>query len=139
MAFTTLSAKRFQAKLKATIQSSGRLGFTDKTAKELKLERGSLLKFLQDDSSKELFMVKMANEDEDAFDVKLSGSYFYVATKLLFDELGYDYKTKNYMFDLVRKPDLDEETGGETYKMNIRETSRREKEEEDTDDEIDEA
>lgn len=134
MALTTLSARRFQTKLKATIQSSGRLGFTDRTAKELQLEKGSRLKFLMDDESKALFLVKVAQEDEDAFDVKLSGSYFYVTTKLLFDELGYDYKNRNIMFDLVRRPTMDEETGGETYKMNARDLPRREKEDEDADD-----
>lgn len=137
MALTTLSARRFQTKLKATIQSSGRLGFTDRTAKELQLEKGSRLKFLMDDESKALFLVKVAQEDEDAFDVKLSGSYFYVTTKLLFDELGYDYKNRNIMFDLVRRPMMDEETGGETYKMNARDLPRHEKTEEETEDEID--
>ncbi len=134
MKLTTLSARRFQTKLKATIQSSGRLGFTDRTAKELQLEKGSRLKFLMDDESKALFLVKMAGEDEDAFDVKLSGSYFYVATKLLFDELGYDYKNRNIMFDLVRKPAMDEETGGETFKMSIRDLPRRAQDDEDVDD-----
>lgn len=135
MALTTLSAKRFQTKLKVTIQSSGRLGFTDRTAKELKLEKGSRLKFLMDDKSEALFLVKMAWEDEDAFDVKLSGNYYYLATKLLFDELGYDYRTRNIMFDLIRKPDLDEETGGETYKMSIRDLPRRGQEDEGLEDE----
>lgn len=87
-----------------------------------------------DDESKALFLVKMAGEDEDAFDVKLSGSYFYVATKLLFDELGYDYKNRNIMFDLVRKPAMDEETGGETFKMSIRDLPRRAQDDEDVDD-----
>lgn len=131
MALQTLSAKRFQTKLKATIQSSGRLSFTEKTSKELQFESGSRVKFLFDDESKELYMAKMSGNDEDAFEVRASGSYFYVATKRLFDELEFEYKKKNIMFDLVRKPALDEEVGGEVYKMNKRTLPRREKEDAD--------
>jgi hypothetical protein len=131
MALQTLSAKRFQTKLKATIQSSGRLSFTEKTSKELQFANGFHVKFLFDNESKELFMAKVGGEDEDAFEVRTSGSYFYVATKRLFDELEYDYRKKNIMFDLVRKPALDEEVGGEVYKMNKRTLPRREKEDAD--------
>ena len=127
MSLQTLSAKRFQTKLKATIQSTGRLGFTDKTAKELRFENGSHVKFLSDDESKELYMAKVTGEDEDAFEVRKSGDYFYVATKRLFDELGFDYRKKNIMFDLVRKTLLDDEAGGEVYKMDRRVLLRREK------------
>lgn len=134
MKLHTLSAKRFQTKLKATIQSTGRLGFTDKTAKELRFENGSHVKFLSDDESKELYMAKVTGEDEDAFEVRKSGDYFYVATKRLFDELGFDYKKENIMFDLVRKPSIDEEAGGEVYKMDKRSLPRRDKDKGDTND-----
>lgn len=127
MALQTLSAKRFQTKLKATIQSSGRLSFTEKTSKELQFANGYHVKFLYDNDSKELFMAKVSGEDEDAFEVRTSGSYFYVATKRLFDELGFDYKKKNIMFDLIRKQSLDEEVVGEVYKMDKRVLPRREK------------
>lgn len=72
-------------------------------------------------------MAKVSGEDEDAFEVRTSGSYFYVATKRLFDELGFDYKKKNIMFDLIRKQSLDEEVVGEVYKMDKRVLPRREK------------
>lgn len=133
MILQILSAKRFQTKLKATIQSTGRLGFTDKTAKELQFVNGSHVKFLSDES-KGLYMAKVTGENEDAFEVRKSGDYFYVATKRLFDELGFDYKKENIMFDLVRKSSLDEEAGGEVYKMNKRSLPRRDKDKGDTND-----
>ncbi len=127
MALQTLSAKRYQTKLKATIQNSGRLGFTDKTAKELQLQKGSRVRFLIDEDKKDFFLAISNEGDEDAFDVRESGTYLYVSTKLLFDEYEFDYKKKNIMFDLVRRPMLDDEAGGIVYKMNIRELPRREK------------
>jgi hypothetical protein len=127
MALLTLSAKRYQTKLKATIQNSGRLGFTDKTAKELQLQKGSRVRFLIDEDKKDFFLAISNEGDEDAFDVRESGTYLYVSTKLLFDEYEFDYKKKNIMFDLVRRPMLDDEAGGIVYKMNIRELPRREK------------
>lgn len=127
MALQTLSAKCYQTKLKATIQNSGRLGFTDKTAKELQLQKGSRVRFLIDEDKKDFFLAISNEGDEDAFDVRESGTYLYVSTKLLFDEYEFDYKKKNIMFDLVRRPMLDDEAGGIVYKMNIRELPRREK------------
>ncbi len=40
-----LSAKKFQMKLKATIQASGRLGFMDEAAKALHLDAGVPMNF----------------------------------------------------------------------------------------------
>lgn len=39
--------------------------------------------------------------------------------------MGFDYKRKTIMFDLVRNSDLDNEMGGEAYKMNKRENIKR--------------
>lgn len=123
----TISYTRFQVKLKATIQSSGRLGFTDKTAKELKLTNKSWVKFLQDEETKCFYMAITNESDSDAFPVKESGGYLYVPTKLMFDEYEFDYKNQTIMFDLVRKPALDDEASGEVYKMNKRIIPKREK------------
>ncbi len=118
-----LSAKLYYNKLKATIQSTGRLGFTEDTTRALRLDENTSVKFLQDDSKgedseSELYMVILHNtQEEDAFPVKKSGAYFYVPTAILFSELNFEYKTKTYIFDLVRNADFDAEFNGEVYKM----------------------
>lgn len=123
-----LSAKKFQVKLKATIQASGRLGFTDETAKSLRLDAGVPMKFARDNERDVLYLARLQEEDEDSFEVKKSGDYFYLATRTLFDTLGIDYHTHSVIFDFARDTSLDELMGGETYRLCKRERQRNDKE-----------
>lgn len=107
MAIQILSAKNFSIELKAAIQASGRLGFTAETASVLDLESGKFAKFAQDDENKFLYLIIVNKGNKDAFPVRKSSGYFYVPTKVMFDSLGLDYQNSNIMFDLVRKPSLD--------------------------------
>ena len=86
MAITILSAKEYGKKLKATIQASGKLGFTEQTAEELRLGEDNVgIKFGKD--GEKLYLIRVGSCDEDAFKVKKSGMYVYVSTKELFDRL----------------------------------------------------
>ena len=100
MAIKLLSAKQFATKLKATIQASGRLGFTADTATALGLESGKFARFAQ---------------------------YYYVPTKVMFDTLGYNYEDGNIMFDLIRQPSLDDDLNGLVYFMKQRQTKNKDK------------
>ena len=120
MAFEILSAKKFAVKLKATIQASGRLGFTAETASVLDLETGKFAKFAQDDKDKSLYLIIVDKGNEDTFPVRKSSGYFYVPTKVMFDSLGLDYQNSNIMFELVRKPSLDNDLQGQVYFMKQR-------------------
>ena len=127
MAITILSAKQFATKLKVTIQASGRLGFTDETAKVLDLPSGKFAKFAQDDEKDVLYLIIINNVDEDAFRIRESSGYFYVPAKQLFDTLGFDYENNNIMFDMIRQSPLDETLGGQVYLMKQRQNKRKEK------------
>ena len=96
MALNIISAKQFATKLKVTIQSSGRLGFTDDTAKSLDLSLGKYAKFAQDDEKGILYLVVLDSADEDAFPIRESGGYFYVPTKQMFDMFS-----KNLIFNKI--------------------------------------
>lgn len=126
MALTILSAKNFAVKLKATIQMTGRLGFTESTAIHLKLDTYRYVKFALDDETEELFLCLSEESNVDSFKVRLSGKYYYVPTTSLFDKLGYDYKKKTIMFDLVRFSDYDNMMTGVVYKMCKRENIKKE-------------
>ena len=130
MALNIISAKQFATKLKVTIQSSGRLGFTDDTAKSLDLSLGKYAKFAQDDEKGILYLVVLDSADEDAFPIRESGGYFYVPTKQMFDMLVYNYEKKNIMFDLIRRQNLDDELEGLAYQMKERKNKRKEKQNE---------
>lgn len=120
-----LTAENFATKLKATVQATGRLGFTDATKKGLKLSTNSYILIAQDEDTQELFLAVKREPDGNAFRVCKSGSYFYLTTKLLFDYLNIDYKKQTVIFDLTRSEEHDKEMGGEAYKMNKRIIKRR--------------
>ena len=120
----------FNVKLKATIHSSGRLGFTADTANRLNLSEQTYIKFAKDDENdNDLFMIVVADEDEDedTFRVVRSGKYYYLPTTTMFQSFGYDFKKFNFMFDMVRMSDYDEIVNGKVYKLNKRVLMRKAK------------
>ena len=120
MAISIISAKQFTAKLKATIQSTGKLGFTGETAKCLNLEAEKHAKFAKDDETGVLQLILMNRPNEDAFPIKSTSGYYYAATSRMFDMLGFDYKSTTIMFDLIRQNSLDSDLNGEVYMMKQR-------------------
>jgi len=127
MGITILSAKQFATKLKATIQASGRLGFTAETATVLGLESGKFAKFAKDDENGSLYLIIINERSEDAFEIRVSSGYYYVPTKVMFDTLGFNYENGNIMFDLVRQHSLDNDLQGQVYFMKQRQIKNREK------------
>ena len=127
MTLKILSAKQFTTKLKATIQASGRLGFTAETATTLDLKSGKFAKFAQDDENNSLYLIIINEGSEDAFSIRESSGYYYVPTKVMFDTLGFNYENGNIMFDLVRQPSLDDDLQGQVYYMKQRQIKNREK------------
>ncbi|MBQ4386490.1 MAG: hypothetical protein II822_02635 [Prevotella sp.] len=127
MAITILSAKKFATKLKATIQASGRLGFTDDTARALGFASEKFAKFAQDDEKGILYLIITNERSDDAFEIRISSGYYYVPAKLMFDALGLDYVNYNIMFDLIRQPSLDNDLAGQVFYMKQRMNKRKEK------------
>ena len=127
MTIKILSAKNFAIKLKATIQASGRLGFTAETATALDLKSGKFAKFAKDDENGSLYLIIINEGSEDAFSIRESSGYYYVPTKVMFDTLGFNYENGNIMFDLVRQPSLDDDLQGQVYFMKQRQIKNREK------------
>ena len=129
IAMKILSIKDYSGKLRASVQMSGRFGFSEETAKVLQLQDRMSIKFAQDDDET-LFCSFPDGEDADAFKVRKAGRYFYVPTDVLFSSLGIDYKKYNILFSLVRDPSKDEELNGKAYHMEMLPKTLRKKEEE---------
>lgn len=126
MAIHILSAQKYSAKLKATVQASGKLGFTADTAKELSLNDSKSIRLAQDDdASKGLYLCALPTQESDSFKLLCAGSYYSINTTRLFNEMGIDFKSGLVIFDLSRDPSLDEALGGKAYKMLKREKPRR--------------
>ena len=119
MALVILENKEATSKLKATVQKSGKLGFTDTTAKYLRLANTEAIQFAADDQEEDtLYLINGKHEsDENTFKVCKAGKYFYINAKHLFDELGLDYETYTIIFDLKRESKYGDI---EVYKMKKR-------------------
>ena len=123
-------AKRFDAqaytvRLKATIQSTGRLGFTFDTMGLLKLTPECSIYLAPDDSNKRImYMGVLRERRDDAFPVMSSGKYVYLNTRQLFETLGIDFVNNVNIFDLSRYEDGDETMESECYKMVRRDRPR---------------
>lgn len=113
--------------LKCTIQSSGKLGFTEKTISAMNLDENTAFNFYPDKDKKDVFyLIKTTQEDVNAFPVKKSGKYYYINTRTLFGSLGFDYKNKNYTiaFDMIRDLEQEQLYNCEIYKLVKRIISR---------------
>ena len=121
-----LSAKKYGIKLKATIQATGKLGFPKVVSESLNFAERKFVKFGRNEN--ELFLSVMSDADEDAFKVNVSSGYYSLNTKGLFDALGIDYSSQTVIFDLHRFASMDDELGGESYKMVPRYKNKNEKE-----------
>lgn len=98
------NASEYDAKLKCTIQKTGKLGFTETTIKELKIDekKGVKIGEATDENGKKcLYLMITESADPAAFKVNKAGAYYYVNTKALFDKLSYNYTDVNIMFDMV--------------------------------------
>lgn len=126
MAYTVLSASKYISKLKATIHTSGKLGFSDNTAKTLGFDKypDCFVQFAQDDDNPSiLYLINRTNDDGDSFKVCKSGLYYFVNAKLMFDALGIDYANKTIIFDMIKL----QEENNEVYKMIKRELDKQKK------------
>lgn len=129
-----LSFKEYGASLKATIQGTGKLGFSSATATVLELASHSHVRFAKEDKvSDVLYLAVMPGVDEEGFKLMQSSGYYSVNTRPLFDALQVDYKNRTVIYDLQRDVAKDEEMGGKTYRMEPRYLPKREGEDESTD------
>lgn len=113
-------------RLKCTIHGSGKLGFTETTAKYLRLDKVQAVKFATDDNEKDtLYLINDVPEsDAKAFKVCKAGTYYHVNAKNLFEELKLDFESDTIIFDLKREPKYE---NMEVYKMIKRTLPRKNK------------
>jgi len=118
---TLFNAKEYSLKPKATIQQSGKLGFNRDAIDQLKISDGKGVILAPDTGDKKTYYMALVDEPtQQAFPVRVSGQYFYINTKQLFDKLEIDYTRNSCIFDLIRCDRYDEQIGGECYKMTLR-------------------
>lgn len=122
-----ISASNNAAKAKATIHKTGKLGFSIEAISFLGLREGLYIRFAtneEDESDLNLY-AQLTNEvTEESFKIIKAGEYFYVNTKVMFDNLGEKYVEKKIIYDIV-KIDIE---GEKILKLIRREIKRKKKE-----------
>jgi len=121
-----INAAEYSTKLKATIQQTGKLGFTKETIDALDLNEQKSIQFAEDDTRKNtLFMIVYDEQNEAAFRVNKAGDYLYLNTKVFFELRGYDFKEWNFMFDLYRAEEHEAQIpNARIFRMEMRKTKR---------------
>lgn len=92
-------------KAKATIHTTGKLGFSSNAIDYLGINENKFIKFaLDDEVENEIIMYSIITDerDDESFNINKAGNYYYVNTKGLFDNIGLDYKNNKIVFDLVK-------------------------------------
>ena len=92
--------------LKATVHRTGKMGFTFDAAKKLNLatmKSANIGANDEDHTDKNLYLVLYADEKQGDFKVIKAGKYFYINTKVLFDNLKIDYINETVSFDITQQ------------------------------------
>lgn len=100
-----LKAEDTEYNAKATVHSSGKLGFSSDAIDFLQITEEKTIQFAQnedDENDLNLYAVIYDSVQEGAFKISKAGEYFYVNTKNLFDTLEIDYKKTKVIYDLVK-------------------------------------
>jgi len=109
--------------IKCTIHKNGKLGFSQAAVDKLKISEDSFVKIAVNDTDKDdvnLYMLVINEQIDDVFKVSKAGNYYYVNTRLLFDEMSIDYSKKKIIYDIVEI----EYEGQKIYKLLRRELDR---------------
>lgn len=115
-----IEAEEDRGVVKATIQKSGRLGFSQAAILELALSsEKSISIFINDNfpTDSSLYIKINISQDEGAFTIKKAGEYYYLNTKTFFNKIGVDFNNPSItiIYDIV-----DIEIDGEQYFKLIR-------------------
>ncbi len=92
--------------IKATVHKTGKIGFTVDAAKKLSLSVDCSLSIgmNEDDTEDSNLYVMLHNTVETgAFKVSKAGGYYYVNTKVLFDNLKIDYTNSAIVYDITEE------------------------------------
>lgn len=112
--------------MKATIHLNGNLGFSSGATENLQINEKKYVKIgfnKGDKRDKNLYMLVVGENGDECFRVNKAGNYYYLNTKVFFNELGIEYKKRKIIFDIV---EIDSKIG-KLYKLVKREVDRKKK------------
>jgi len=145
MKITIYKPSQLDKNIKATVHKTGKLGFTSDAAIKLRLSEIKNADFGENSEPVSesvgvpdtfLYMILYDREVSDSFKVSLAGDYYYVNTKILFDNLRIDYTKGDIIYDIEEVPMPNSMQGRGLYKLKQRtaksKSSKKDSPEEDT-------
>lgn len=106
--------------LKVTIHKTGKMGFTMDAAKKLNLQEMKSANIginANDPNDNNLYLVINKDINDGKFRISKAGAYYYINTKILFDNLQIDYSKGNIVYDMSQERN----ERGTFYKLKRRE------------------
>ncbi len=117
-----IDADRLSRIAKATVQQTGRLGFSRQAAKMLKLGPGNMSILLFEGEGRNLFLVVVPEHDRRGFYLKQIGEYYYISTRVYFQEKNVDFTSNVVDFEITETTDRFEESP--VFSLRYREHAR---------------
>ncbi len=122
-----IKAEETERNAKATVHTTGKLGFSKDAIEYLGINEGNSIQFAQnteDENDRNLYAKIYDGTQEGAFRIYKAGDYYYVNTKNMLDSLGIEYKNTRIIYDLVKG----EYEGEQIVKMLRRDIIKKKKE-----------
>lgn len=122
-----INTSESERKAKATVHTTGKLGFSSDANEIFALTELKYIAFAEnedDPNDKNLYAIIYESKQDGALKISKAGKYFYVNTKNMFDTLDIDYKKTKVIYDLVKG----EHEGTQIIKMLRREINKKNKE-----------
>lgn len=107
-----IKPNELEKSIRLAVHKSGKLGFTIEASDKLGLKPGqsaSIAVNEDEPDSQDLYMVINDKEEEGAFKISRSAPYFFINTKLLFENLKIDFSSGKLAYDM-KKINFDGET-----------------------------
>src|SRR5688500_8731465 len=104
MKISFFNSQQYDGNAKATIHTTGKLGFTEAAIRMLKLSEKKGIRIGRNSEvpgEKDLYVELLDELSEDAFKINKAGLYYYLNTKSLFDSMGFPYRNKRVSFDII--------------------------------------
>src|SRR6185437_14968012 len=111
MKITFFNPDELDKNLKVTIHKTGKMGFTMDAAKKLSLidmKSANIGVNNEDPEDDCLYLAIYKDINNGGFKISKAGSYYYINTKILFDNLKLDYSKGNVSYDMTEENVNDE-------------------------------
>jgi hypothetical protein len=105
MKLELINAEETGRNAKATVHTSGKLGFSAEAIGYLDINESKSIQFARntdDPTDNNLYAFVYENIQKGAFKINKAGAYLYVNTRKMFDSFNEDYKNKRIIYDLVK-------------------------------------